>query len=335
MFSPRRPLRYFLFPLVGVAAAACGSDKSGITGVGGSPSPNFVQLQSDPGDYIGGGQTYNYTQASAILTVTANGGHLSVSISGDQQWSGDFQSPSALTQLQPGTYSGLQRYPFNDPATGGLSWYGEGRGCNMLTGSFTVDSVTYANGNLTTIDLRFEQHCEGGTPALHGTIHWRSDDHTVPPGPVYPIPASLWQPAPGSTPATGSYVYLDSDAGDYIGLGQTYTYTPATDAITLTATGGHLSVGVAGWSGDFQAMSTLTQLERGYYPDLRRYPFHNPAKGGLSWYGQGRGCNTLLGWFAIDGITYTNGTLTALDLRFEQHCEGGTPALHGAIHWSA
>jgi len=27
--------------------------------------------------------------------------------------------------------------------------------------------------------------------------------------------------------------------------------------------------------------------------------------------------------------------LTALDLRFEQHCEGGTPALHGAIHWSA
>src|SRR5207244_4091416 len=76
MFSPRRPLRYFLFPLVGVAAAACGSDKSGITGVGGSPSPNFVQLQSDPGDYIGGGQTYNYTQASAILTVTANGGHL-------------------------------------------------------------------------------------------------------------------------------------------------------------------------------------------------------------------------------------------------------------------
>src|SRR5438445_5718292 len=119
MFSPRRPLRYFLFPLVGVAAAACGSDKSGITGVGGSPSPNFVQLQSDPGDYIGGGQTYNYTQASAILTVTANGGHLSVSISGDQQWSGDFQSPSALTQLQPGTYSGLQRYPFNDP---GWSW---------------------------------------------------------------------------------------------------------------------------------------------------------------------------------------------------------------------
>lgn len=27
--------------------------------------------------------------------------------------------------------------------------------------------------------------------------------------------------------------------------------------------------------------------------------------------------------------------LTALDLRFEQRCEGGIPALHGAIHWGA
>ena len=185
--------------------------------------------------------------------------------------------------------------------------------------------------------MRFEQHCEGGTAALHGTIHWWSEDPTVPPGPVNPPPAGLWQPAPGSTPSSGNYVYLNSDVGDYIGLGQTYTYTPATATIAVTATGGHLAVSVSGaqgWSGDFQAMSTLGQLQRGYYADLRRYPFHNPAKGGLDWFGEGRGCNTLLGWFAIDGIAYTNGSITALDLRFEQHCEGGAAALHGAIHWS-
>ena len=81
-------------------------------------------------------------------------------------------------------------------------------------------------------------------------------------------------------------------------------------------------------------MSTVRQLQPGYYADLRRYPFHNPVKGGLDWVGEGRGCNTLLGWFAIDGDTYTNGNLTALELRFEQRCEGGIPALHGAIHWS-
>ncbi len=91
--------------------------------------------------------------------------------------------------------------------------------------------------------------------------------------------------------------------------------------------------GAQGWNGDFQTMYTLSQLAPGYYPDLQRYPFHNPAKGGLSWYGEGRGCNRLLGWFAVDRVVYTNGVLTALDLRFEQRCEGGTPALHGAIHW--
>jgi hypothetical protein len=81
-------------------------------------------------------------------------------------------------------------------------------------------------------------------------------------------------------------------------------------------------------------MNTLSQLQPGYYSDLKRYPFHNPAKGGLSWSGQGRGCNTLQGWFAIDRVIYTNGILTALDLRFEQRCDGGAP-LHGAVHWNA
>jgi hypothetical protein len=125
-----------------------------------------------------------------------------------------------------------------------------------------------------------------------------------------------------------------SDADDYIGGGQTYSYSEATVTIGVTTTGGRLSVSVAGWNGVFQAMNTLSRLERGYYPDLQRWPFHNPRKGGLDWSGNGRGCNTLTGWFAIDRVTYTGSTLTAVDLRFEQHCEGGTAALRGAIRWS-
>ncbi len=156
-------------------------------------------------------------------------------------------------------------------------------------------------------------------------------------GPVNPPPAGLWQPAPGSTPATGNYVYLLSDVGDYIGQGQTYTYTPATAILTITANGGHLSANVIGntwWYGNFQTMNQLTQLQPGFYPGLQRYLFHNPVLGGLDWSGDGRGCNTEKGWFAIDAVTYdVNGVLTAIDLRFEQNCEGVTTALHGAIHW--
>jgi len=94
-------------------------------------------------------------------------------------------------------------------------------------------------------------------------------------------------------------------------------------------------VGNQTWRGDFQGMSGTVQLQPGYYGNLQRYPFHNPAYGGLSWSGGGRGCNTLTGWFVVDGVTYNSGTLSTMDLRFEQHCEGGTAALHGQIHWNA
>jgi hypothetical protein len=81
-------------------------------------------------------------------------------------------------------------------------------------------------------------------------------------------------------------------------------------------------------------MNILTQLQPGYYGNLMRYPFNNPVRGGLNWSGDGRGCNTLTGWLVVDNATYDNDILTAIDLRFEQHCDGATPALHGQIHWT-
>ncbi len=299
---------------------------------------NYVHLESDAGDYIGGGQNYGYIQANAVIQVTASGGHLSVQITGNQAWWGNLQVPSTLTTLQTGTYDNVTRYPSSDPATGGLDWSGDGRGCSSVTGSFVVDSVSYTGGNLTAIDLHFEQHCEGWTPALHGQIHWTSNDTSKPPGPIDPPPAGLWQPAPGSTPATGNYVYLQSDAGDWVGYGGTYTYTQADARLTMAIDqfDGRLKARIEGdqnWGGDFLAMNTLTRLQSGYYGSVQRYPFNNPTVGGMDWGGEARGCNVLTGWFAVDSITYTNGSLTAFDLRFEQHCEGMTSALHGKIHW--
>jgi hypothetical protein len=304
---------------------------------GSAPSAgNYVYLESEPGDRIGGGKSYTYTQASAIIVLSAVDGTLSVEVRGDESWHGNFQTMNTLTRLEPGYYPDLRRYPFHNPARGGLDWGGEGNGCNTLTGWFAVDSVTYVSDVLIAVDLRFEQHCGGATSALHGMIHWRHGDPTTPPGPVNPIPSNLWTPAAGSAPVSGNYVYLGSDAGDFVGRGQTYLYTQTNSTIVVDATAGHLALNVNGvqfWHGNFQTMNTLTRLEPGYYPDLRRYPFHNPVKGGLDWSGDGRGCNQLIGWFAIDRVTYANGVLSGLDLRFEQHCERGTPALRGAIHW--
>lgn len=321
---------------------ACGGGGSGASNnnTGGIPpgpeiEPTAINLSSDPGDYIGGGRDYSYSQADSIITLTVAGAYLSIQIQGDELWTGDFLLPDSLTQLEVGTYSNLTRYPFHDASVGGLSWSGEGRGCNTLTGSITIENVTYDGDALTSIDLQFEQYCEGGTFALRGDIHWHVDDATAPPGPAA-VPAGLWAPAAGVTPATGNYVYLESQAGDYIGQGATYLYTLATAQISFNVADAHLSISITGnefWYGDFEGINTSGRIEAGYYGDLKRYPFHNPVKGGLSWSGEGRGCNTLTGWFVVDRVTYDGATLTAIDLRFEQHCEGGGPALNGEIRW--
>jgi hypothetical protein len=298
---------------------------------------NYVYLQSDIGDYIGGGRTYLYTSAVAQIKATSNGLAINVNVQGDQNWSGGFLLPSAAGTLQAGYFSGLTRTPFANPAVGGIDWSGEGRGCNTITGSVVIDKVTLTGGVMTALDLRFEQHCEGDATALHGQVHWSSNDTTAVSGPQNPPPSGLWTPPTSFTRPAASYVYLQSDADDYIGGGQTLLYTVGNaemSAVTNLTAAFRINVGGAGgWTGNFIGMNTLSQLQPGYYGGLQRYPFNNAVKGGLEWSGNGRGCNTLSGWFVVDKVTYSMAELTAIDLRFEQHCEGSAPALHGAIHW--
>ena len=302
------------------------------------PAPTSVDLSSDAGDQIGAGQSYSYTNADAQITVTSQVARFIIIIDGDESWKGEFELPDTFTELQPGTYENLTRFGFHDRAVGGLSWTGEGRGCNTSSGRLIIDSVTFDGTTLTEIDLQFEQYCSGSTAALRGDIHWNANDATSPPGPVVPPPAGLWEPAQGTTPSSDNYIYLESAPGDYIGAGANYLYTGATALISVHAANARLSVGInanEGWNGDFQAMSSVSFLEVGYYPDVQRYPFHNPTKGGMSWSGEGRVCGNVTGWFLVDSVTYDGNTLTAISLRFEQLCEDSFGALRGEIHWDA
>ena len=174
-------------------------------------------------------------------------------------------------------------------------------------------------------------------PPLRGKIYWTANDPTTPPGPVTPPPAGLWEPMPGITPANGDFVYLESEQGDWVGQGASYLYTDDDAQINVTSSEAILSIDIFGsenWSGDFAGMSHLNQLEAGYYGDLERFSFHNPVKGGLTWGGEGRGCNVLTGWFVVDSVTYDGSNLVGIEMRFEQFCDGDTGALNGQIRWS-
>jgi hypothetical protein len=345
-----RTMRSWAAAVVLCAVAACGGGGGGDGDATADPTSwqppasftppggNYIYLQSDAGDYIGAGGTYVYTSTSAILSVSTTAGTLRADVQGDERWAAEFAMPQSSTRLARGQYVDLQRHPFHDPARGGLSWVGEGRGCNELRGWFVVDDVAYDGDALSSIELRFEQRCENSSAALRGKVRWAAANPTSVPGPVEP-PPGLWQPPGGATPTDRNFVYLQSDVGDYIGQGGTYLYTQANAVLSASLVDGRLFVTVNGsqsWRGDFQPMVGISALRTGYYAGVGRFPFNNPAKGGLDWGGEGRGCNRLTGWFSIDRLDVSAGQITAVDARFEQRCEGSsTAALRGKIVWAA
>jgi hypothetical protein len=310
-------------------------------------SGNYAYLKSDLGEYSAdffGNPTENlYTPRNAKFEVSASAASLTFNVRGDQNWVGEFRTRDGLGHIQPGYYGDMNGY--FDPERGQLKWSGPGGAGGARTGGayqswIVIDSVLYEGDNLVAVDFRFEQHGGGLRPALRGQVHWNAADTTAPPGPVNPPPASLWRPAADTTPASGNFVYLQSDAGDYIGAGQTYLYTPANSSVSFALSPGWqgaVEVRVSDsdlWIGTFIGVDGMTQLQPGYYAGVLRFPINNPAKGGMDWGGHGRGCNKLSGWFVVDSISYTAGAVSALDLRFEQHCENASPALRGAIHWT-
>jgi hypothetical protein len=303
-----------------LAAPAC------VDSTGSEGTPNSVRLQSDPGDPLGAGKSYVYTQSNAVVYVGVSGSPatLTVTIVGDESWTGFFTMPSGVTRLEPGTYGA------------GLNWHG-GYGapaCSTVTGSFTIDRVSYDGTLITAVDVSFEQHCAPAAAALHGTIHWRADDSTRPPGPAYPPPYNIWRPPSGALPGNGNFLYLESDSGDVVGQGRTDLFTPANATMDLVGAGGEISMIVGDWTGVFWKMNSIPQFTRGYYGELRSPERYNPTKGALRLSGPAGSCGLLTGWFLIEGIAFINNSLVALDLRFEQRCNGAGPALHGVIHWT-
>ena len=139
-------------------------------------------------------------------------------------------------------------------------------------------------------------------------------------------------------PSQSRLLYFRSEAGDYIGAGQTALYSDATGVFSdNSSTSDYINLGYtdAGDVGDWWSLSLASSngaaLQVGVYENAVRAPFHDTANG-LELAGSGRGCNTLTGRFEVLDIAYGgDGKVTRLAADFEQHCEGMTPALFGSI----
>jgi hypothetical protein len=85
-------------------------------------------------------------------------------------WGLDFAAPRGQ-QLTVGTYDAARRYPFQPDTQPGLDFSGTGRGCNTLTGRFTITELRIGPGNsVDRLKATFEQNCDGASPTLRGAV---------------------------------------------------------------------------------------------------------------------------------------------------------------------
>ena len=294
------------------------------------PTVTAFHFSSATGDYIGQGQTESFAPPADQFTLYAEvGGYASPATTqgltvyvnaADGEWWYVTIAPPQGQLLHTGTYSAT-RAPFQTGTEAGLEVSGDGRGCNQSFDSFTIKQLTTTSaGVITALDATFTQHCELATaPALTCRIQ-----------------VNATQPR--------SYAY-GSDAGDYIGQGQSNVYVPGNAALSLVGLYGNgsptlngVELTVSASNGDWWNVNIApakgTHLHTGSFSGAQRAAFRTGSHPGLDVFGDGRGCNTLTGSFSITLLqTNSSGVVTALAATFVQHCEGAAPALDGSVHW--
>ena len=157
-----------------------------------------LTLQSQPGDWIGQGGTYDLVYQSPLDSISAqiwsilpdgSPGNL-VFVLLDQVPTANyamlfFGTHQLGMAIQPGLYLDAERAPFATPGHPGLDISFQHRGSNTLTGWFRIIEATFfldpvAGLQVATFQAEFEQHSEGAVPALFGTFRYDAAGVPVP-----------------------------------------------------------------------------------------------------------------------------------------------------------
>jgi len=202
------------------------------------PYKTLIYFRSQPGDWVGQGETYTLTPADGTITTSRTGGGIHVAFDGSTWWDLYFVPPWGAT-LGPGVYEGATRWPFQSPTGPGLDISGEGRGCNTLKGRFTVLEAEDGPSGEVRFAADYEQHCEGGSPALFGSVRINSSVALGPRLSVGSVAAyegdtsstnlklAVSLSGPATTPVTVDYATVDGTAiagSDYTAVSGTASF---------------------------------------------------------------------------------------------------------------
>ena len=181
-----------------------------------------VVLDGEAGDSISEGHAWTFVDPSKIFVMDLTTSNwLRVTIQSTSSWSIDLRAPDAST-LIAGSYENAERAAFASPGHPGLDVNGDGRGCNTVSGRFTIHEATWgADGKPTVFAATLEQHCEGNAPAMFVELRI----------------GSTWPLAALATSATTPFAFGDQAIGTS-SAAQTATYTSAGNAdVTITSVG--------------------------------------------------------------------------------------------------
>jgi len=172
-----------LIPLV-VAALPMASAAAATT-------TTFLNMSGEPGDFILGGQQRAFTPDNAVFSETYDGSLLQVNVNTPapafEFWTVVLAAPPG-SPLVPGTYSDAVSAFIRGPGQNGIDIFGDGRGCDFTSGSFTVNEAIYGPHNyVQTFDATFTQFCDNASGPLTGEVSIANP----PPPPDLSLPATV------------------------------------------------------------------------------------------------------------------------------------------------
>ncbi|MFL6283292.1 MAG: hypothetical protein ACJ74Q_09150 [Pyrinomonadaceae bacterium] len=108
-----------------------------------------LSMSGDQGDYIGGTTAYSFKPEDGTFSAQASDqtgdgqpDYLTIGFNGTGSnghwWYLNFSTVRLGTNLVPGVYTNAERAPFASNGHPGIDIFGDGRGCNTITGSFRI-----------------------------------------------------------------------------------------------------------------------------------------------------------------------------------------------------